>query len=102
MFNGVNDGSMTYLETMATYAAVTRRFPNATTWLRTFAVPGLLHCRGGIGPTGLDERLLDALVAWMEQGQAPETVVANRFSQDNGLEFAKAANWSCRVPNPRP
>jgi feruloyl esterase len=122
MFNGVNDGNMTYLETMATYAAVTQRFPKAKSWLRAFAVPGLLHCRGGAGPTDLDERLLESLVAWVEKGQAPETVVANRYSQQKGLERSfllcaeptrahltspgldpkQAANWSCRTADSKP
>ncbi|MFT4025420.1 MAG: tannase/feruloyl esterase family alpha/beta hydrolase [Novosphingobium sp.] len=115
IFHGVNDQAMGYLETMDAYAALTRRFADSANWVRAYAVPGMLHCAGGPGPTDLDEHLLDSLVAWVEKGEAPRTLVANRFSQMKGLERSfllcpepthaklkaagldadRAENWAC-------
>lgn len=44
-------------------------------WSRLFLVPGMGHCRGG--EATLDQfDLLTPLVAWVEQGRAPDSVVA--------------------------
>ena len=45
------------------------------TWSRFFAVPGMLHCRGG--DYALDKfDLLSAVMDWVEKDIAPESVVA--------------------------
>ncbi|KAF2453602.1 Tannase/feruloyl esterase [Lineolata rhizophorae] len=41
---------------------------------RLFFAPGVQHCSGGNGPVPIDP--LADLVAWVEQGQAPETLAA--------------------------
>ena len=54
---------------------------------RLFMVPGMDHCQGGPGPNAWDK--LPALVEWVENGKAPDFVVATHSS--NG-----------RVDNERP
>jgi feruloyl esterase len=49
-------------------------------FFRLFMVPGLGHCRGGPGVDQFDG--LNALVAWVEEGTAPETIIASRV-EDN-------------------
>lgn len=44
---------------------------------RLFMAPGLAHCTGGTGPTTID--MQTALEAWVEQGVAPDRVVATRL-----------------------
>jgi feruloyl esterase len=48
-------------------------------FMRLFMAPGVGHCAGGEGPapTGL----LEALLAWVEDGKAPETILATRRDQ---------------------
>ena len=41
--------------------------------------PGMLHCLGGDGPNNFDS--LAALDAWVEQGKAPDDIVACEFSR---------------------
>ncbi|WP_172292917.1 DUF6351 family protein [Pseudoruegeria sp. HB172150] len=41
---------------------------------RLFMVPGMFHCRTGYGPDKLDA--LTPLIDWVENGVAPETIVA--------------------------
>ncbi|HSV46990.1 MAG TPA: tannase/feruloyl esterase family alpha/beta hydrolase, partial [Ramlibacter sp.] len=53
---------------------------------RLFLVPGMNHSRGGPATDQMD--LVDALVAWVEQGRAPDAVVA------------QARGPASSVPNP--
>ena len=43
---------------------------------RLFMVPGMNHCGGGEGPSNFDA--LSALEQWVEQGKAPEQIIASR------------------------
>lgn len=52
------------------------RLEETQTFDRLFMVPGMGHCGGGPGLNGIDP--LDALVRWVEQGTAPEEIVARR------------------------
>jgi feruloyl esterase len=44
---------------------------------RLFLLPGVAHCNGGAGPDSAD--LLSPLVQWVEQGIAPEQIVASKI-----------------------
>lgn len=43
-------------------------------FFRFFGVPGMGHCGGGYGPETVD--VLSELEAWVEHGQAPESIIA--------------------------
>ncbi|MBN1238416.1 MAG: tannase/feruloyl esterase family alpha/beta hydrolase [Gammaproteobacteria bacterium] len=45
-------------------------------YLRLFMMPGVGHCRGGAGPDQAD--FMDAIAAWVEDGRAPERIVARQ------------------------
>jgi feruloyl esterase len=45
---------------------------------RLFMAPGMAHCGGGDGPNTFD--MLGALEQWVEQGRAPDTIVASHTS----------------------
>jgi hypothetical protein len=49
-------------------------------YARLFMVPGMYHCLGGPGPNMFDA--LTPLVSWVEQGRAPETIIATKFVND--------------------
>ena len=49
--------------------------------VRLFMAPGVNHCAGGDGPSSFDA--LAALEKWVEQGQAPDRIVASRLT--NGI-----------------
>jgi hypothetical protein len=44
--------------------------------LRLFMAPGVGHCGGGAGPSPTGQ--MEALLAWVEEGRAPETLTASR------------------------
>lgn len=47
---------------------------------RFFMAPGVGHCGGGAGPTPSGQ--LDAVLNWVENGKAPETLTASRREQN--------------------
>ena len=52
-----------------------RRRPEvAASFARLFLVPGVNHCRGGIGTEDFDA--LSPLVDWVEKGKAPDRILA--------------------------
>ena len=46
---------------------------------RLFLAPGVGHCGGGVGPQPGGQ--LDAMVHWVEDGKAPETLSATKRDQ---------------------
>jgi hypothetical protein len=83
-------------------------------WLRLFMVPGMGHFSGGEGPNTFD--MVAPLEAWVEQGKAPQRIVASHVT--NGtvdrsrplcpyLQLARyngtgsiddAASFTCKAP----
>jgi len=49
-------------------------------YARLYMVPGMYHCSGGPGPNTFDA--LTPLVNWVENGVAPESLVATKFVND--------------------
>jgi feruloyl esterase len=52
-------------------------------FMRLFMAPGVGHCGGGPGPAPSGQ--LQALLAWVEEGKAPETLPAARRDQSGAL-----------------
>ena len=50
-------------------------------YARLFMVPGMYHCSGGPGPNLNVVNALMSLVNWVEQGVAPETIIATKWRQ---------------------
>jgi hypothetical protein len=52
-------------------------------FFRLFMVPGMFHCRGGVGPDRLDG--LTALINWVENGTAPATITATQMAEGKAV-----------------
>jgi feruloyl esterase len=65
----------------------------ASEFIRLFMAPGVAHCGGGAGPapTGL----LEALLAWVEEGKAPETILAARRDPSGAITRSRPL---CQYP----
>ena len=50
--------------------------PETADFFRLFMMPGMFHCRGGIGPDRFDG--MTALINWVENGVAPDRITASR------------------------
>ena len=99
-----------------------------SSFYRLFLVSGMQHCSGGPGANAFgqgvvpladaDHDVIKALEAWVEQGKAPDRIIATKYTNDdptkpalfsrplcpypavarwNGTgDQSDAANWSCR------
>ncbi|KAI0011245.1 feruloyl esterase B [Xylariaceae sp. FL0662B] len=80
---------------------------------RLFRIPGMNHCSGGRGAwvigqggnaasTGIpfDEthNVLAALIDWVENGEAPDTIVGTKFVDDDVREGVEYNHRHCRYP----
>jgi hypothetical protein len=73
------------------YRAVEREMGDAHHFYRVFMVPGMAHCSGGNGPNAFgngtsngpvidaDHDLVKALERWVEQGVAPDKIIATHY-----------------------
>lgn len=72
---GVDDPAIPYELARTTRdgaLAYERNAQQLSAWYRSFLVPGALHCGQGAGPNDVPARLLNAMVAWVERGKAPD------------------------------
>jgi pimeloyl-ACP methyl ester carboxylesterase len=86
-------------------------------WFRLFMVPGMFHCRGGDVPDHFD--MLTAIVDWVEQGKAPDGIVATQLDANGAVKRTRplfaypnvaqykgtgdqndAANWTLKPVKP--
>jgi feruloyl esterase len=56
-------------------------------WMRLFLMPGMGHCRGGVGPDQAD--FLGAIERWRESGQAPAQITASRAAAADRTEMTR-------------
>ena len=83
MYQGWSDASQSALRTVEYFREVKHAsHHHGGDFARLFMVPGMFHCGGGPGPNDFD--YLGALEAWVEQGHAPESMIATHFSDDTG------------------
>jgi hypothetical protein len=52
-------------------------------FIRLFMAPGVTHCAGGPGPQ--PGGLVEAMLAWVEEGRAPQTLPATRRDQSGAV-----------------
>lgn len=77
-YHGTSDPVFSPFDTLAYYERMAKDnggLDQVENWSRFFFVPGMNHCAGG--PAALDNfDMLTAVVNWVENGVAPESVVA--------------------------
>jgi hypothetical protein len=94
--------------------ALARNGQRTPDFFRLFMVPGMFHCRGGVGTDSFDA--MTALINWVEAGRAPETLAAAQVEQGRVVRtrplcpypqvarysgsgsIDEAANFACRPP----
>jgi feruloyl esterase len=96
IWHGWADQLITADSTIDYYKRVQERMGGATKTsdvARLFLAPGVSHCAGGPGPqpTGV----LDALLTWVENGKAPDTLAATRRDQSGAVTRSRPL---CQYP----
>jgi feruloyl esterase len=121
VYHGWADAGVSPMALLDYYAQVTTRQggqEKVRDWFRVFMVPGMFHCRGGNAPNTFE--LLPEIVKWVEQGQAPDRVVATQNGPQGVVrtrplfpypayatytgkgDVNDAANWVSRSPKKEP
>jgi len=120
-YHGTSDPGPPVLGTIEYYKQLAARngdFAQTQAFARLFLVPNMGHCRGGPATDQFD--MLTPLVAWVEQGTAPERIIASgtnftsapavrsrplcpypvevRYTGTPGGDLASAANYACVAP----
>ena len=95
VYHGVSDPIFSIDDTAAWYDGL--RIANggdASNFARFYRVPGMGHCSGGPAADQFD--VLTPLVQWVEQGTAPEAIVAQRARRGNagGVNAEVPAGWA--------
>jgi hypothetical protein len=86
VWHGWADQLITAEGTVDYYTRVQREMGGAkktAEFVRLFMAPGVGHCAGGAGPTPAAP--VDALLAWVEDGKAPESLLATRRDQTGAV-----------------
>ncbi len=93
-YHGTSDPVFSPFYTLAYYEQMAKNnggLDQVQGWSRFFFVPGMNHCQGG--PATLDKfDLLGAVVKWVEDGTAPDSVVAK------GKDFPGRSRPLCPYP----
>jgi len=94
VFHGSADPVFSALDTLRWQEAFRAAHgPAADRHARVFLVPGMNHSRGGPATDQMD--MVDALVEWVEKGQAPEAIVAQARGPSSAVPNPEVpADWS--------
>jgi feruloyl esterase len=118
LYHGFADSAISPYRTMMFYEEMAKRsggYGKLQSKALLYMVPGMGHCGGGPGPNNFDT--LTALEEWVEQGKAPDELLARHYrGNDRGKkidrtmplcrfpaqaqydgkgDLKEAANWSC-------
>jgi len=95
VYHGVSDPIFSVADTERWYHGVEHSSGGrAEQFTRLYRVPGMGHCSGGPATDQAD--FLSPLVAWVEQGRAPDAIVASARGAGNpgGVNAELPANWA--------
>ena len=101
MYHGVSDAIFSAEDTRQWVERLNRLNANpGSDFARYFPVPGMNHC--SMGPAADQFDLLSPLVKWVEQGVAPQAVVASVRGAGNagGVNTELPADWSAKRTRP--
>ncbi|WP_066799618.1 tannase/feruloyl esterase family alpha/beta hydrolase [Sphingomonas soli] len=94
LYQGWADPSTNAGPTIGYFASLSHAYPNVDQSVRLFMVPGMYHCARGPGADSFggsghpvvsedpERDVLWALVRWVEQGKAPERLIATKLEGD--------------------
>ncbi len=76
LWHGWADPALPPLATIDYYEEMLALDPDAADYARLFLLSGCLHCGGGPGPSSVN--WLEVIVDWVENGMAPDKIVASK------------------------
>ncbi len=111
LYHGWNDPAISALNTINYYGSVQARMGRAATesFVRLYMVPGMQHCIGGPGPSSFGQfstlpqhdaqhSIYTALEQWVEQGVAPNDIIATKYSDTKSSREIQMTRPLCVYP----
>jgi len=95
-YHGWSDPAIPALDSVDYFNSVQARMGPTGNFYRLFMAPGMLHCGGGPGPNML--QTLPAIVAWVEQNRAPDTLIATKYHGDDPRQPVEQVRPLCTFP----
>jgi len=95
VYHGVSDPIFSVEDSIAWYRGIDHHSGGrATDFARLYPIPGMNHCAGGPATDQAD--FITPLVDWVEQGQAPQAIVASARGPGNpgGANPEVPASWA--------
>ncbi|MDB6062830.1 MAG: hypothetical protein JWM78_2933 [Verrucomicrobiaceae bacterium] len=77
LWAGIDENAVPPNTEIEYFNALKTAVPGRDDFVRLYLAPGVMHCGGGKGPQDTSERLLDKVIAWVEEGKRPDEVVAS-------------------------
>jgi feruloyl esterase len=77
MWMGLSENAVPPASHFEYFDMIKRTVPGADDFVRLYGVPGVFHCLGGPGPQDTPDRLLDAVIGWVEEGKRPDALVVS-------------------------
>lgn len=92
LWHGWADPHISPVNSIAYHDAVRRQMGDkvAEGFERLYLLPGVYHCSGGEGPSLID--LVTPMMAWVEQGQAPDAIETRQDLHPKGNGFGQPAD----------
>ncbi len=113
-YHGWSDAAIPATSSVDYYTAVADRMggvDQVKPFYRLFLAPGMMHCGLGPGPSAVGgvfglpspdhdpkHDVLAALAQWVEKGEAPETLIATRYKDDDPDKGVAAQRPWCAYP----
>ncbi len=112
LFHGWADAAISPLYTIRYYKGVQEKLGNdeAAGFTRLYMLPGVKHCLGGPGPDSIgqfgllgpkstaQDNAFRALEDWVEEGKAPETIVAAKYAKPSDPSTTVMTRPACPYP----
>jgi feruloyl esterase len=98
LYSGWNDPLWSGGDIVRYYKEVTAKQGSAKTtdFARLFMMPGMGHCGGGDGPNVFDN--FTPLVNWVENGRAPDAIVATKYMNNAQAQGIERTRPVCAYP----
>jgi feruloyl esterase len=92
-YHGWNDPAVSPLNSVNYFESVQTKMGDTSSFYRLFMIPGMEHCAGGPGASSFDH--MQVIVTWVEDGIAPDRIVASRPGRTHPLcAYPKVARYT--------
>ncbi len=95
-YHGWGDAAVPPRDSIVYYQAAQAKLGDTSSFYRLYMAPGMLHCALGTGPDVL--ATLPAIVDWVENGKAPDTLLATKMAGDGSSAQVTRTRPLCPYP----